>query len=151
MKFLIQYSPAAQSDLTSVWEGAYAASKSFDTADKYTDELMDRIGAKADFPHSGIPLCYRGLFTGFYSVNYKAYKAFYRVTEKNLEVIRILPIKIDYLKILFPETEHETPQPSFSKFVGSGLTDSLTGLLKTDSTPEDEREKELLRKYASVH
>ena len=68
---------------------------------------MDKISEKAEFPHSGIPLYYRGLFTGFYSVNYKAYKAFYRVTEKNLEVIRILPVKMDYLKVLFPETGRE--------------------------------------------
>lgn len=107
MKFRIHYSPAAGNDLTSVWKGVFAASKSFDTADQYTDELMDKISEKAEFPHSGIPLYYRGLFTGFYSVNYKAYKAFYRVTEKNLEVIRILPVKMDYLKVLFPETGRE--------------------------------------------
>ena len=89
---------------------------------------MDKIGKKADFPYSGIPLCYRGLFTGFYSVNYKAYKAFYRVTEKKLEVIRILPIKMDYLRVLFPEIEQEAHQSGILKSVDSALTDSLTGI-----------------------
>ena len=114
---------------------------------------MDKISDKADFTHSGIPLYYRGLFTGFYSVNYKAYKdkaykAFYRVTEKSLEVIRILPIKMDYLRVLFPEIERETHQSDILKSVGSALTDSLTGILKTDSTTEEERDKELKKKYA---
>ena len=148
MIFRVHYSPAARSDLTSVWKGVFAASKSFDTADKYTDELMDKIGKKADFPYSGIPLCYRGLFTGFYSVNYKAYKAFYRVTEKKLEVIRILPIKMDYIRVLFPEIEQEAHQSGILKSVGSAFTDSLTGILKTDSTTEEERDKELKKKYA---
>ena len=148
MKFRIHYSPAARSDLTSVWKGFFAASKSFDTAEKYTDELMDKIGKKADFPFSGIPLYYRGLFTGFYSVNYKVYKAFYRVADKNLEVIRILPIKMEYLRILFPEIEQEALESGFLKSVAPGLTDSLTGILKTDSNTEEERNKELKKKYA---
>ena len=52
-----------------------------------------------------IPLQYRGLFTGFYSVNYKKYKAFYRVREGYIEVIRIIMAKRDYMTILFGEPE----------------------------------------------
>lgn len=103
MKYKIRYTPAALKDMDDVWDGVLEASKSFDIADKYVDEFADVIAKKRDFPESGIPLYYRGLFTGFYSVNFKAYKAFYRVNDRYVEVIRIILAKMDYLKILFGE------------------------------------------------
>jgi len=86
-----------------VWDGVYEASQSYDLADQYVSEFADVIAEKKLFPLSGIPLLYRGLFTGFYSVNYKKYKAFYRVNNQYIEVIRIIMSKQDYLKILFGE------------------------------------------------
>ena len=74
----------------------YEASKDYDIADRYVDAYIKEIAAKRLFPFSGIPLQYRGLFTGFYSVNYKKYKAFYRVREGYIEVIRIIMAKRDY-------------------------------------------------------
>ena len=38
-------------------------------------------------------------------VNYKKYKAFYRVRDGYLEVIRIILMKSDYIKMLFGEQE----------------------------------------------
>ncbi len=90
-----------------VWDGVYEASKSYDIADNYVSEFADKIEEKKMFPQSGIPLRYRGLFTGFYSVNYKKYKAFYRVNDKYIEVIRIIMEKSDYMKILFGEPDEE--------------------------------------------
>ena len=101
MSFRIRYSPEAQRDMDAVWDSVYEASGDFDTADRYVEELADEIAAKKEFPRSGIPLEYRGLFTGFYSVNYKAYKAFYRVKDGYMEVLRIVLMKQDYLQILF--------------------------------------------------
>ena len=78
MKYRIRYSPAALKDMDIVWDGVLEASASYDTADKYVNEFADKIAERTDFPKSGIPLYYRGLFTGFYSVTYKAYKSYYR-------------------------------------------------------------------------
>ncbi|MEE3393148.1 MAG: type II toxin-antitoxin system RelE/ParE family toxin [Lachnospiraceae bacterium] len=105
MKYKIRYTPAAQKDMDDVWDGVLAASASYDIADKYVEEFTDKIAAKKDFPESGIPLYYRGLFTGFYSVNFKAYKAFYRINDGYIEVIRVLLVKMEYMKILFGESE----------------------------------------------
>lgn len=91
--------------MDAVWDGVYEASKSYDIADRYIEEFADTIAAKKTFPFSGIPLEYRGLFTGFYFVNYKKYKAFYRVRDGYLEVIRIIMSKSDYIKMLFGEQE----------------------------------------------
>ena len=88
-----------------VWSGVLEASKDFDVADQYVADFSDKIAQKRAFPSSGIPLCYRGLFTGFYSVNFKAYKAFYRVTGDCIEVLRIIPAKRAYMKILFGDAE----------------------------------------------
>ena len=109
MEYKVRYTPSAQKDMDHIWDDVVEVSQSFDTADKYIDEFVDTIACKKNFPESGIPLYYRGLFTGFYSVNYKAYKAFYRVNGINIEVIRILPAKMDYFKILFGESDEEEP------------------------------------------
>lgn len=88
-----------------VWDGVYEASKESEVADRYVDDFINEIAKKKQFPLSGIPLVYRGLFTGFYAVNFKKYKAFYRVFDNYMEVIRIIAEKRDYMKVLFGESE----------------------------------------------
>ncbi len=87
----------------------YDASKESDVADRYVNDFIDEIEKKKQFPLSGIPLVYRGLFTGFYIVNFKKYKAFYRVhdsyEDNYVEVVRIIMEKMDYMRILFGESE----------------------------------------------
>lgn len=107
MNYSIRYTPKAMCDMEAVWDDVYDASKSYDIADRYVDEFTDAIAAKKTFPFSGIPLEYRGLFTGFYSVNYKKYKAFYRIRDEYIEVARIIMAKRDFMKILF-EDQQET-------------------------------------------
>ncbi len=104
-KYKIRYTPEALRDMEAVWDDAYEASKESDIADRYVNDFIDEIGKKKQFPLSGIPLVYRGLFTGFYAVNFKKYKAFYRVYDNYIEVIRIIMEKMDYMKILFDESE----------------------------------------------
>lgn len=101
MKYRLRYSRKALRDMDAVWDGVYEASKDIDTTEKYIKEFMDEIAARKEYPQSGIPLYYRGLFTGYYSVNYKAYKAFYRIKDGFVEVARILPMKLDYMGKLF--------------------------------------------------
>ena len=113
MTYSIRYTPEAVRDMDAVWDGVYEASKSFDIADRYVIEFADAIAEKKLFPLSGIPLQYRGLFTGFYSVNFKKYKAFYRVVGNYIEVLRILIAKSDYMTILFGEAE-EMPEDIWS-------------------------------------
>lgn len=103
MIYSLRYTPEAIRDMDSVWDGVYEASKDFHLADQYVGEFADKIAEKKQFPFSGIPLTYRGLFTGFYSVTYKKYKAFYRVNDKYIEVLRIIMAKSDYMSILFGE------------------------------------------------
>lgn len=105
MSHSVRYTPEAVRDMEAVWDGVYEAAKEYDIADRYVKEFADVIAAKKTFPFSGIPLEYRGLFTGFYSVNCKKYKAFYRVRDGYIEVARIIMTKCDYMKILFGETE----------------------------------------------
>ena len=105
MKYKIRYSPSAVKDMDEVWAGVLEASGEYDIADRYVEEFADKIAEKKLFPESGIPLYYRGLFTGFYSVNFKAYKAFYRIKDGYIEVIRVLLAKKEYMRILFGESE----------------------------------------------
>ena len=105
MTYLLRYTPEATRDMDAVWDGVYEVSKNVDVADKYVNGFVDAIAKKKQFPHSGIPLIYRGLFTGFYSVTFKKYKAFYRVNEKYIEVIRIIMAKRDYMTVLFGEPD----------------------------------------------
>ena len=105
MIYRIRYTPEAQRDMDEVWEAVLEASGERDTAVRYVEDFLDKIAEKKVFPKSGIPLYYRGLFTGFYSVNFKAYKAFYRVKEDCIEVSRIILAKRDYMRLLFEEGE----------------------------------------------
>lgn len=107
--YKIRYTPEAVRDMEAVWDGVYEASKEPDIADSYVNDFIDEIEKKKQFPLSGIPLVYRGLFTGFYVINFKKYKAFYRLHDSNqgsyIEVIRIIMEKRDFMKILFGESE----------------------------------------------
>lgn len=105
MSYTLRYSPAAMQDMEAVWDSVFEASKSYEIADRYVNDFADEIATKRAFPQSGIPLLYRGLFTGFYSVNFKAYKAFYRINGSYIEVARIIMMKQDYIRILFGETD----------------------------------------------
>ena len=109
MIYSIRYTPEAVRDMDAVWDGVYEASMSPDIADRYVVEFADAIAEKKLFSLSGIQLQYRGLFTGFYSVNSKKYKAFYRVVGNYIEVLRIIIAKRDYMNILFGEPE-EMPE-----------------------------------------
>lgn len=101
MKYSLRYSPEAMRDMDAVWDDVYEASKSYDIADNYVCEFANKIKAKRQHPQSGIPILYRGLFTGFYYMNYKKYKAFYRINDKYIEVVRVIMSKKDYMTVLF--------------------------------------------------
>ncbi len=118
----VRYTPQAMRDMDAVWDGVYEASKNFDIADRYVEAFADEISSKRLFPFSGIPLLYRGMFTGFYSVTYKKYKAFYRVKDGYAEVLRIIPAKRDYMTILFGEPE-EQPENIRTSVIKNGDSD----------------------------
>ena len=96
MSFAVRWSPAALRDLE-------------DAGNDAIDDLLNVIAAKKEFPQSGIPLLYKGRFTGFWSVNFKAYKAFYRVRGGSIEVARVLLCKRDYMRVLFGLPSREAP------------------------------------------
>ena len=81
-EFSVRYSSQALEDLSVVWDDVYEASREYDIADRYADELMAKIAGKKAFPLSGSPLLHEDLFTGYYYENYKAHKAFYRVKDE---------------------------------------------------------------------
>ena len=78
----------------------FEASKDYDIAAQYVNELMDKVEAKAEHPKSGAPLYYEDSFTGYYFVVFKSYLAFYRLENGVILVDRILFGKSDYLKVL---------------------------------------------------
>ena len=67
----------------------------------FHDDLMNQISAKQNFPKSGAPLYYEGLFTGFYFVTFKSYMAFYKVETDRMLVSRVVYGKSDYMRTIF--------------------------------------------------
>ena len=110
MTYDIRYSPEALRDLDAVWDGVLEASGDNDTADRYVNGFLEMLEGRTVAPRSGIPLYYGGLFTCFYSLTFKAYKAFYRVKDNVIEVARILPAKSEYLRILFDKDGVDNPK-----------------------------------------
>lgn len=96
----IEYSPVARRDLDRVWAEVFEASASEETATKYIDDLMNQISAKQNFPKSGAPLYYEGLFTGFYFVTFKSYMAFYKVETDRMLVSRVVYVE-PFIRSLF--------------------------------------------------
>ena len=105
MTYSIRYTPQAMQDLDRIWDDIWAVSKSEELTFRYISGITGEISSKRFFPFSGSPLQYRGLFTGFYSITYKKYKAFYRVRDGYLEVARVILAKRDYMTILFGDEE----------------------------------------------
>lgn len=101
MSYKIRYSPTAIRDLDRVWAEVCEASKESEIETRYVSELMDRVAEKKEFPKSGSPLYYEGIFTGYYFVVFKAYMAFYRVRDDSIFVDRVVYGKSDYMRIIF--------------------------------------------------
>ena len=106
MNYEIFYSPAAASDLGSVWDGVFEASSDYDTADNYVNGIREKIRSIQRIPRSGIPLCFENVFTGVYFVVYKKYHAFYRIRENRIEVSRILLGKSNYLTEIITQSDN---------------------------------------------
>ena len=106
MNYEVFYSPAAVSDLESVWDGVFEASSDYDTADNYVNGIREKVRSVQRIPRSGIPLCYEDIFTGVYFVIYKKYNAFYRIRENRIEVSRILLGKSNYLTEIITQSDN---------------------------------------------
>ena len=107
MKYKVQYSKAAIRDLDRVWADVFEASKNYDITEKYIDDLMDKVEAKADYPESGSPLYYQDRFTGYCFVVFKAYLAFYRLEGDVMLIDRVLFGKSDYMRCLHLGADNE--------------------------------------------
>lgn len=101
MNFRLLWSPQARDDLDSIRMDILKASGDLDTADRYIDGLRNAVRRKREFPQSGLPLNFMGVFTGIRFVHYKRYLVFYRVRDDVLEVGRVLFDGSDYMKTLF--------------------------------------------------
>lgn len=97
----IEYSPEAIRDLDDVFEDVLTSSKDIEITHKYIEELQDKVDSMVKRPKTGTPLYYEDLFTGYYSVRFKEYMAFYRLDETKILVDRILFRKRDYMRVLF--------------------------------------------------
>ena len=100
MKYSVEYSKAAIRDLDRMWAEVFEAPGDYDTTLKYAGNLLDRIEAKAEHPKTGTPLYYEDAFTGYYSVSFKKYIAFYRLEDDAMRVDRILFSVSDYMRTL---------------------------------------------------
>ena len=100
MKYKIEYSRTAIRDLDRVWAEVLEASKDYEITERYIEELLDKVEAKADYPKAGSPLYYENSFTGYYFVVFKAYIAFYRLESDRMLIDRVLFGRSDYLRIL---------------------------------------------------
>ena len=61
--------------------------------------------SKTDFPFSSPKIDSDLLKTNIRRCNFKAYSIFYRVKDQTIQIIRIIPNKIDYLRVLLSEDE----------------------------------------------
>jgi toxin ParE1/3/4 len=94
---------AAEADLLEIW--LYLFEKSEQAADRVTDEIAAKYDLLCKFPHMGrrrgeLGVHYRSLPVGNYVI-------FYRVSETQLEISRVLHGARDLTGIFTPESEEE--------------------------------------------
>jgi len=106
MEYKLIYSPKALDDLDRIWMDVWKSSLDLDITEKYVDDLRTAIRAKCKYPKTGIPLTFMGDFMGVYYVQFKEYKAFYRINYDKLEIWRVLYARSDYMKTLFGKSEY---------------------------------------------
>ena len=91
--------PKAFADLEEVRD--YIANDNEETARKYVDKILSRVGKLAENPHLGISLERKwGIPTKYHFLICGSHLAFYKVEDKRVNVYRILHGKRNYLAIL---------------------------------------------------
>ncbi len=103
----IDYSPEAIRDMDAIFDDVLMVSCDLDITHRYLDNLQDKIESMVKHPKTGTPLYYEELFTGYYSVRFKEYLAFYRLEGTMMYVDRVLQRKRDYMSILFGRDKDE--------------------------------------------
>ncbi|MDL2249702.1 type II toxin-antitoxin system RelE/ParE family toxin [Lachnospiraceae bacterium OttesenSCG-928-J05] len=106
MKNKLRYSPEALNDLDETWEYIMMELGNPNAAENVVSNIINSIDKLKDFAKMGTPLSiqnniesdYRFLLSGNYMI-------FYRVSESNIYIDRILYGKRDYLHTLFPSSE----------------------------------------------
>ena len=101
MTYDIDYSPEAIRDMDMIFDDVFMVSRDLDVTRRYLDDLQDKIESMMNQPKTGTPLYYEELFTGYYSVRFKEYLAFYRLDGNMMYVDRVLQRKRDYMAVLF--------------------------------------------------
>lgn len=99
---IIKYSPEALNDLDEIWIYISESLSNPVSANNTINGILDTIDVLKEFPKSGKPLEFsNGINTNYRFVRYKNYIAFYRVSDNNIFVDRIIYGKRDSMKILF--------------------------------------------------
>ncbi|MDO4553323.1 MAG: type II toxin-antitoxin system RelE/ParE family toxin [Bacillota bacterium] len=108
-KYKIHYSKQSQRDLDEIWDYIETELQNPSAAGRIVGEIMDSIDRLADFAEMGAPLSsitsaeedYRFLVNG-------SYLTFYRVSDREVNVDRILYGRRDYLHVLFENAQEKT-------------------------------------------
>lgn len=98
----IKYSPEALNDLDEIWNYISINLSNPISANNTINGIFDSIDVLKEFPKSGTALEFsNAIKTNYRFVRYKNYIAFYRISDNNIFVDRIIYGKRDYMKILF--------------------------------------------------
>ncbi len=100
MKYHLKYSNESINDIVKVYNGVLEASKDKNIANKYIDDLLKSISSKKDFPYSTPIIECFGIKTAIHHFTFKAYKVFYYVENDEIQILRILLAKSDFMKEL---------------------------------------------------
>ncbi len=100
MRSNIEYTPQAIVDLDNAYDGVLEESCDKKTADKYLSDLITKIEKKREFPLSTPVFDFYNLMLDIHHFTFKAYVIFYKYENNCIRVLRVLPSKMDYMKIL---------------------------------------------------
>lgn len=105
MSHRLLYSPLAQEDMEAIWLDAAWDAQAGESADRYIRGLREQLTTRQGYPKAGLPIRFRGEFTGVYAVIYKNCAALYRLRGDDIEVGRVLPANCEYMQVILKSTQ----------------------------------------------
>ena len=98
----IKYSPLALADLDEIWDYISLQLSNPTAAENTVNGILAAVDTLKQFPKSGATVEFsNGISSGYRFVQYGNYMAFYRISNNDVFIDRVIYGKRDYMKILF--------------------------------------------------
>ena len=104
----VQLSPLFQTDLDEIWTYIAEEYLNPEAADRITDDILDTVRALQIMPLRGRKIILPGgMDSGYRFLVFEAYVIVYRIWPGVVQVARVIPAALDYMRVMFPRVRKD--------------------------------------------